>query len=65
MEVVAIILVGVLVFVGIAAYVFLMLYYPEWVGITGKAAHQTLDQHTEGSEAKADIDLLHEENKKK
>ncbi|NJL24132.1 MAG: hypothetical protein HC902_02425 [Calothrix sp. SM1_5_4] len=38
-----------LVFIGFFAYIFLMIFYPEWVGITGKAAHKTLDEHKEGS----------------
>lgn len=57
-------LVVTLVFLGIGAYIFLMLYFPEWVGITGKKAHETLNQHQQGSEAKQDIDLLNEEKKR-
>lgn len=29
-----------LVGAGFASYVFLMIYFPEWVGITGKAGHK-------------------------
>ena len=46
---VAVIIISILVFLGCSAYVFLMVYYPEWVGITGKSARQTIDEHREGS----------------
>ena len=26
-----------------------MIWYPEWVGITGKSAHETLAEHQEGA----------------
>jgi hypothetical protein len=38
-----------LVAFGFATYIFLMLFYPEWVGITGKAALKNLSEHQEGS----------------
>lgn len=41
----AIVVVLVLVFLGIGAYFFLMIFYPEWVGITGPVAKKTLDEH--------------------
>ena len=47
--------VGIAVFLivaGLASYLFLMIFFPEWVGITGKSAKRTLDEHVEGSEAK-------------
>lgn len=34
---------------GVAAYFFLMIFYPEWVGITGPQAKRTLQEHEEGS----------------
>ena len=49
METVGILLVIFLVFAGFSAYIFLMIYHPEWVGITGKEAHKTLGEHVEGS----------------
>jgi hypothetical protein len=33
------------------AYIFLMIFYPEWVGITGKAARKTMDDHKQGTKA--------------
>ena len=39
-----------LVTTGFGAYIALMIYFPEWVGITGKAAHKTIDEHKEGSQ---------------
>ncbi len=38
-----------LVTFGFATYIFLMIFYPEWVGITGKEAKKTLSEHQEGS----------------
>lgn len=52
MEVVILVVVLSLSVLGIGAYFFLMFYYPEWVGITGKTALRNLDEHTEGSKAK-------------
>lgn len=40
-----------LVAFGFGAYIFLMLFFPEWVGITGKEAHKTMAEHQEGSKA--------------
>ena len=40
-----------------SAYFFLLIFYPEWIGITGKSAHKTLDEHKEGSHAD-DSDVL-------
>lgn len=40
-----------LVAFGFAAYIFLMLFFPEWVGITGKEATKTMAEHQEGSKA--------------
>jgi hypothetical protein len=40
-----------LVTFGFATYIFLMLFYPEWVGITGKEARKTMAEHQEGSKA--------------
>ncbi|HMN68362.1 MAG TPA: hypothetical protein PKC28_07470 [Bdellovibrionales bacterium] len=45
----AVVLVLFLVFAGFGGYLFLMVYYPEWVGITGNAAKKTLSEHEEGS----------------
>lgn len=47
----SIIVVLVLVFLGFGSYIFLMIYYPEWVGITGDSAHKTMSEHREGSQA--------------
>lgn len=43
---------------GIGAYAFLAIFYPEWVGITGQVAQKNLDEHKEGSAAEKDSDLL-------
>lgn len=45
-----IILVLILVALGFGTYIFLMIFYPEWVGITGKEARKTLSEHEEGSQ---------------
>jgi len=39
-----------LLFFGFGGYIFLMIFYPEWVGITGKAARKTMSEHEEGSQ---------------
>jgi hypothetical protein len=36
----------------IAAYFFLMFFYPEWVGMTGKVAKKNEESHKKGSGAK-------------
>lgn len=46
----AVVLMLLLVFAGTCGYFFLMFFYPEWVGITGKSAHQTLSEHVEGTQ---------------
>lgn len=40
-----------LVAAGFMFYIFLMIFYPEWVGITGKSARKTMEDHKEGSQA--------------
>jgi hypothetical protein len=45
------ILVIFLVFMAVATYFILMIFYPEWVGISGKSAKKSLDEHKEGSHA--------------
>ena len=60
----AVILISALVVLGCASYFILMIFYPEWVGITGKAAHQTLAEHAEGSVVD-DSDIFSSEAKKK
>lgn len=42
----------------VGAYFFLMLFYPEWVGITGPEAKRTLEEHVEGSSSKDPKDLF-------
>ena len=46
----AIVVVLVLVFLGIGSYFFLMIFYPEWVGITGPVAKKNLDEHREDAD---------------
>lgn len=41
-----------LIVMGFASYLFLMLFYPEWVGITGASGKKTMAEHQEGSDAK-------------
>jgi hypothetical protein len=62
MEAMVFVMVG-LVIAGFAAYLFLMLFYPEWVGITGKSARQTMSEHEEGSHVD-DSDPFSSESKK-
>ena len=39
-----------LLIIGFAAYIFLLVFYPEWVGITGAdAAKRMREEHQEGS----------------
>lgn len=56
MSPVAIIVVSLIV-IGVLSYFVLMIFFPEWVGITGKSAHRVNDQHVEGSESK-DVDFI-------
>ncbi|MBX3040368.1 MAG: hypothetical protein KF789_06625 [Bdellovibrionaceae bacterium] len=42
----------------VIAYFLLMIFYPEWVGITGPEAKRTLDEHIEGSDSKDPKDLF-------
>lgn len=44
-----IVVVLVLLLLGFGSYLFLMVFFPEWVGITGAAAKKTLSEHEEGS----------------
>jgi len=39
----------VLLFLGFGGYLLLMIFFPEWVGITGKEALRTMKEHQEGS----------------
>lgn len=41
-----------LIVLGFGSYIFLMLFYPEWVGITGASGKKTMNEHAEGSVAK-------------
>lgn len=50
MEFAAVVIVIFLVMAGFGTYLFLMIYYPEWVGITGDSARKTMDEHKEGSQ---------------
>jgi hypothetical protein len=52
-----------LVVMGFGSYIFLMLFYPEWVGITGSSGKKTLSEHEEGTPAK-DEGLFEELTKK-
>ncbi|MGZ3723421.1 MAG: hypothetical protein ACXVA9_10850 [Bdellovibrionales bacterium] len=38
-------------------YFYLFLFHPEWIGITGKSAHKTLNDHKEGSQVD-DSDII-------
>jgi hypothetical protein len=53
----AVVMVVSLVVITSAAYGYLLLFHPEWIGITGKSAHKTLDEHKEGSKVD-DKDIL-------
>lgn len=39
-----------LVIAGFLGFLFLMIFFPEWVGITGKSAEKTNAEHVEGAE---------------
>jgi hypothetical protein len=39
-----------LVGLGFGGYIYLMIFHPEWVGITGESARKTLHEHKEGTE---------------
>ncbi len=58
-----VILVIVLVTLGLASYIYLMIYHPEWVGITGKSAKKTINEHQEGSIAE-DLEPFSSKSKK-
>ncbi len=53
-----------LVAFGFASYIFLMIFFPEWVGITGKEALKNLAEHQEGSKVD-DSDPFSSESKKR
>ena len=46
---ITVVIVVLLVALGFGSYLFLMIFYPEWVGITGDAARKTMKEHQEGS----------------
>lgn len=50
-------LVAALIVICLAGYFFLMIFFSEWVGITGKVARKNLAEHQEG-EAKPDHHLF-------
>jgi hypothetical protein len=54
----AIALIIFLVFVTTGAYFVLMFFYPEWVGITGKDAKKTLEEHKEGHSTSTEKDFF-------
>ena len=60
------IIIFVLFGLGIAAYFFLMLFYPEWVGITGSDTKRELELETQELEKKRaqELKAAHLENKK-
>jgi len=39
-------------------YFVLMIFFPEWVGITGRSAKKTLDEHQEGVVKTSDNDFF-------
>jgi hypothetical protein len=39
------IVVGLTIVLGLAGYLFLMIFFPEWVGITGKVARENMKSH--------------------
>jgi hypothetical protein len=52
-----------LLFAGFGSYILLMIFFPEWVGITGKAAHKTMSEHQEGAKVD-DRDIFSSEGSK-
>jgi hypothetical protein len=57
-----VILVIFLVALGFGSYIYLMIFHPEWVGITGKSAKKTIREHEEGSTVD-DSDFFTKDNK--
>jgi hypothetical protein len=53
-----------LVVLGTGAFLFLLIKYPEWVGITGKSGLKTEEEHREGSSTD-DSDFLSRKAKAK
>ncbi|MGE0763695.1 MAG: hypothetical protein AB7N80_10495 [Bdellovibrionales bacterium] len=39
-----------LIIMGFGSYLFLMIFFPEWVGITGPSAKKTIAEHQKGSQ---------------
>jgi hypothetical protein len=56
------IIVVALVVLGFGSYIFLMIFYPEWVGITGEDALKNMREHEEGSKVD-DSDIFSSEKK--
>lgn len=62
--------IGAFFILGIVAYFFLMFFYPEWVGITGKVAIDAQQAHTGGDQKESnfwkslDADTVASEKKK-
>ena len=46
-------LMGAVVIASIFIYVFFLVFFPEWVGVTGKVAQKNLESH-EGKQAESD-----------
>ena len=44
--------VGAIVFLLTIGYFFLMVFYPEWVGMSGKDTQETIDSHKDDSKVK-------------
>ncbi len=53
-----------LLFVGFGGYIVLMIFFPEWVGITGKEALRTINEHQEGAKVD-DRDIFSSDEMKK
>lgn len=45
MSTLVLIVVGLTIVLGLAGYLFLMIFFPEWVGITGKVARENMKSH--------------------
>jgi len=46
-------------FLSILVYALIAIFFPEWVGITGKVARQAEESHKQGAEEKTNESFLH------
>lgn len=59
------VIIGVLVVLGLVSYFFLMIYFPEWVGITGPQTKKELEEEAQALEAKQKSESFTQDNREK